>query len=472
MWNLLLGVKGLRSYPSVTCGDSSPKGEPIIHKGEPEQAKLPFSRKAKKPHQKEVNTVPNYKYRATAMSGKMVRGTLAASDPEALLNELKKKDLFLLDYTQTSKTSFGSKLKAKELTDFCRQLGSLLDAGVSVIQSFNIISNRASISKFARKCFSDITTDLKHGKALSDAMADQGKVFPELLISMVRAGEASGKIGDTFINMGEHFQKQQRIKSQVKGALAYPLVLVILLVLVIIVMFTFILPMFGDMFTDMELPLMTRILMGMSDFLTHYWYVAIGVVAAIVVVFVMLMRTPASRLVIDRMIVHLPKIGNLVRIVYTASFSRTLASLYTSGLSILNALQISRDTVNNSYLRSQFDDCIKSIRVGNALSESIMAMDGFDSKLGDTIKVGEETGKLDAMLLSTADDYEYESSAAIKSMMSIIEPLMIVILGVVVAGVMVSVLVPMYSMYGNIDENTGAVFSWLAQTAGRFLNRF
>ena len=169
--------------------------------------------------------------------------------------------------------------------------------------------------------------------------------------------------------MGEHFQKQQRIKSQVKGALAYPLVLVILLVLVIIVMFTFILPMFGDMFTDMELPLMTRILMGMSDFLTHYWYVAIGVVAAIVVVFVMLMRTPASRLVIDRMIVHLPKIGNLVRIVYTASFSRTLASLYTSGLSILNALQISRDTVNNSYLRSQFDDCIKSIRVGNALSE-------------------------------------------------------------------------------------------------------
>ena len=138
-------------------------------------------------------------------------------------------------------------------------------------------------------------------------------------------------------------------------------------------------------------------------------------------------------------------------------------------MSILNALQISRDTVNNSYLRSQFDGCIKSIRVGNALSESIMAMDGFDSKLGDTIKVGEETGKLDAMLISTADDYEYESSAAIKSMMSIIEPLMIVILGIVVAGVMVSVLVPMYSMYGNIDENTTAVFAWIGRTLGRFL---
>ena len=409
--------------------------------------------------------MPNYKYRATAMSGKTVRGNLVASDPEALLNELKKQDLFLLDYTQTNKTSFGSKLKPKELTDFCRQLGSLLDAGVSVIQSFNIISNRASISKFARKSFSDITTDLKHGKALSEAMADQGKVFPELLISMVRAGEASGKIGDTFLSMGQHFQKQQRIKSQVKGALAYPIVLMILLVLVIIVMFTFILPMFGDMFTDMELPLMTRV----SNFLTHYWYVAVGVVGALVALFIFLMRTPATRLAIDRMVVHLPKIGNLVRIVYTASFSRTLASLYTSGLSILNALQISRDTVNNSYLRSQFDGCIKSIRVGNALSESIMAMDGFDSKLGDTIKVGEETGKLDAMLISTADDYEYESSAAIKSMMSIIEPLMIVILGIVVAGVMVSVLVPMYSMYGNIDENTTAVFAWIGRTLGRFL---
>ncbi|MFR6495359.1 MAG: type II secretion system F family protein [Ruminococcus sp.] len=129
---------------------------------------------------------------------------------------------------------------------------------------------------------------------------------------------------------------------------------------------------------------------------------------------------------------------------------------------------MSRDTVNNSYLRSQFDGCIKSIRVGNALSESIMAMDGFDSKLGDTIKVGEETGKLDAMLPLHADDYEYESSAAIKSMMSIIEPLMIVILGIVVAGVMVSVLVPMYSMYGNIDENTTAVFAWIGRTLGRF----
>lgn len=407
--------------------------------------------------------MPNYKYRATALSGKMVRGTMMASDPEALLNELKKKDLFLLDYSQTNRTSFSAKLKPKELTDFCRQLGSLLEAGVSVIQSFNIIANRSSCSKVAKKVFSEISTDLKHGKALSEAMADQGKIFPELLISMVRAGEASGKIGETFLNMGTHFQKQQRIRSQVKGALAYPCVLAILLVLVIIVMFTFIIPMFGDMFTDMELPLMTKIMMGMSNFLTHYWYVALGVAAGIVVLFIFLMRTPATRLKLDRMAVHLPKIGNLVRIVYTASFSRTLASLYTSGLSILNAIQISRDTVNNSYLRSQFDICIKSIRVGNALSDAIKGMDGFDSKLGDTVKVGEETGKLDAMLISTADDYEYESSAAIKSMMSIIEPLMIVILGIVVATVMVSVLVPMYSMYGNIDENTGALQALLPQ---------
>lgn len=407
--------------------------------------------------------LPNYKYRATALSGKMVRGTMMASDPEALLNELKKKDLFLLDYSQTNHTSFGAKLKPKELTDFCRQLGSLLESGVSVIQSFNIIANRSSCSKVAKKVFSEISTDLKHGKALSEAMADQGKIFPELLISMVRAGEASGKIGETFLNMGTHFQKQQRIRSQVKGALAYPCVLAILLVLVIIVMFTFIIPMFGDMFTDMELPLMTKIMMGMSNFLTHYWYVALGVAAGIVVLFIFLMRTPATRLKLDRMAVHLPKIGNLVRIVYTASFSRTLASLYTSGLSILNAIQISRDTVNNSYLRSQFDTCIKSIRVGNALSDAIKGMDGFDSKLGDTVKVGEETGKLDAMLISTADDYEYESSAAIKSMMSVIEPLMIVILGIVVATVMVSVLVPMYSMYGNIDENTGALQALLPQ---------
>lgn len=391
----------------------------------------------------------------------MVHGTMAATDPEALLNALKEKDLFLMDYKQVTRTGFGSKLKSAELTDFCRQLGTLLNAGVSVIQSFNIISNRESISKFAKKCFSEITTDLKHGKALSEGMANQGKVFPELLISMIRSGEASGKIGETFLSMGEHFQKQQRIKKQVKGALAYPCVLMVLLIAVIILMFTFILPMFGDMFSDMELPLVTRIFMAMSHSMTHYWYIYIIVVAGLVTLFIFLMRNPATRLVIDRMVVKIPKIGYLVRIVYTASFSRTLASLYTSGLSILNAIQISRDTVNNSYLRSQFDGCIRSIRTGNALSDSIRDMDGFDGKLADTIKVGEETGKLDDMLISSADDYEYESSAAIKSMMSIIEPVMICLLGVVVAAVMISVLVPMYSMYGNIDANSGAILPFV-----------
>lgn len=407
--------------------------------------------------------MPRYRYRATELSGKTVRGAMEASDPQALLDSLKNKDLFLLDYTQTSATSFGSKLKSAELTDMCRQLGTLLNAGVSIIQAFNILSNRHNVSRVAKKCYIEVTTDLKHGKSLSEAMADQGKIFPELLVSMVRSGEASGKIGDTFISMGEHFQKQQRIASQVKGALAYPIVLLILLIGVIILLFTFVLPMFGDMFTDMELPVTTRILMGISTFLTTRWYVAIIVVAALVFAFVMVMRNPVTRLWIDAFILRIPKIGPLVKIVYTASFSRTLASLYTSGLSILNAIQISRDTVNNSYLRSQFDDCIRSIRVGNPLSDSIKAMDGFDGKLSDTVKIGEETGKLDSMLISTADDYEYESSAAIKSMMSIIEPVMIMILGLVVGIVMVSVLVPMYQMYGNLDANSGALqfVQWL-----------
>ncbi len=402
--------------------------------------------------------LPNYKYRATDLAGKTIKGTIAASDPEALLSILREKDLFLVDYSAASGTGFGSKMKSAELCDFCRQLGTLLNAGVSVIQAFKIISNRSSVSKLGRRVYTDISTDLKHGKALSEAMADQGKVFPELLISMIRSGEASGKMGDTFVNMGEHFQKQNRIKKQVKSALMYPMVLLVLLIAVIIVMFTFILPMFGGMFENAELPITTRAMMAMSDFLIHKWYIVVVVAVILIAVFIFLMRTPSTRLVIDRMVVHFPKIGKLVQIVQTASFSRTLASLYSSGLSILNALQISRDTVGNTYLRSQFEECIKSIRVGNPLSDSIRAMDGFDSKLSDTVKVGEETGKLDAMLISTADDYEYESSSAIKSMMSIIEPVMICILGAVVALVMVSVLVPMYSMYGNIDQNTTMTF--------------
>lgn len=405
--------------------------------------------------------MPKYQYRATNPQGKQVRGTVTAPDPEALLEELKRQDLFMLDYRQVTGTSFGSKLKSDELTDFCRQMGTLLNAGVTIIQAFTIMSNRTSISKNAKRIYGEIMTDLKRGKALSDAMADQGKNFPELLIAMIRAGEASGQLGETFINMGQHFQKQNRLKAQVRGALMYPIVLLILLIGVIVLLFTFILPMFGDMFADMDLPVTTRALMAISKFLTTRWYVVIIIVAVLVVGFIMAMRQAGTRYAIDRMTLKVPKIGHLVSIVYTASFSRTLASLYTSGLSILNALQISRDTVNNRYLRSQFDECIRGIRTGVALSDAIQGMDGFDSKLGDTVRVGEETGKLDHMLVTTADDYEYESSEAIKAMMSIIEPVMIILLGAMVATVMISVLVPMYSMYGNINENSGAFLLWV-----------
>lgn len=401
--------------------------------------------------------MPKYKYTATALDGKVVKGTQSATDPQQLITNLKQENLFLTDYKQVSDVSFGSKLKSDELTDFCRQMGTMLNAGVSIMQSLGIIANRDSISDSAKTIYRNIIAELKQGKELSVAMANQKGVFPELLISMVRSGEASGKLGDTFITMGEHFQAQQRIKSTVKGALTYPIVLVILLVAVIILLFTYVIPMFGDMFTDQELPVTTRALMWLSDSMTNYWYIWIGAVVIIVAVVVFCLKTPATRLVIDRWMVHIPKIGYLVRIVYTANFSRTLASLYTSGLSILQAVQISRDTVGNSYLRTQFDACIKSLRAGGSLSDSIKAMDGFDSKLGDTVKVGEETGKLDSMLNSTADDYEYESNEAIKSMVGVIEPIMIMILGVVVGVVMVSVLVPMYDMYGNIDESYGAL---------------
>lgn len=398
--------------------------------------------------------MPQYRYTAKDISGKVKRGTLNAADPDALKKGLKEIGLYLSRYTEKVDKNQGKKLKSAEISTFCREISSMLSAGISLVRAMNIINNR-DLSPKLKYAFGELLSSIKKGIALSDAMELLGRAFPSMLINMVKAGEASGRLDETMEKMADYYEKETRLAKNIKSAMTYPIILASLTVIVTVVLMTFVVPLFADIFEGMELPAITRVVMGISNGLTGNFVYVVIAAALLCLAIYFIMQIESVRFSIDRLKLKIPIIGKLLKIIYTARFSRTLASLYSSGLSIINALQISKDTVGNRYLTSQFEEVIRLVRSGNPLSLSLAGVVGFDKKLSETIAVGEETGQLDTLLISIADSYDYESDMAIKKLMTMIEPIMIIILAVFVVIIMLSVLLPIFSMYSQVEQAGG-----------------
>lgn len=413
----------------------------------------------------------SYKYVASELNGKTVKGVMNAPNEIQLKTNLQNKGLYLVSFEEDDKTKNGPSLKDKDLSEFCRELGSLLRAGVTVVKALSIISKR-NVNPRLRKVYNDINAEIRRGTALSDAMAMQGRSFPQLLVNMIRAGEASGKLDESCANMALYYSKSSKLAQEVKSAMTYPMVLLVLTVVVIIAMFTFILPSFLGLFEGMELPAITQVMIGISNLFTQHWAVLILFAAIVGIVGYILWHTEAVRFNFDKIKIKMPKIGRLMKIICTARFARTLSSLYSSGLTILTALNISKTTVGNRYIESQFDEAIKLVRSGNSLSEALNAVDGFDIKLIQTIAIGEETGSLDELLINVADDFEYESGVAMKKLVTMLEPLMICVMACVVLLVIMSVMLPIYTLYGEIDSSAPEMAKAVVDTAKNLKGMF
>ena len=395
--------------------------------------------------------MPEYRYSATDLSGKIVKGKKNFNTPEQLKKMLSDQGLMLVDFTETAPEDKSKKMKSGELADFCRELSSMLQSGVSLVRALNIISSR-NLNAKVKNAFAELNSQIRKGIALSEAMEMQGKRFPPLLINMVRVGEATGRLDDSMNKMAAYFEKEKRLNGSIKSALTYPIILGVLTLLVVIILFTFVIPTFTAVFDGMQIPKITEVMLSISNFFTHHYFIALGIAAAIALVIYILRRNERYRFWFDKKKINFPKIGKLLKIIYTARFARTLASLYSSGLTIINALQISKDTIGNRYITLQFDEVIKNVRAGNPLSDTLATVDGFDPKLAQTIAVGEETGQLDSLLVSTADSFDYESEMATKRLVQLIEPVMIVIMAAIVCVVMLSVLLPIFNMYSQIES--------------------
>lgn len=392
-----------------------------------------------------------YKYKARTMDGKPLSGTMSAGDEGEIQQKLHEQNAFLISAKELKSNKTRKQMKAKQLADFSRQLGTLVGAGVTLVRAMNIIADGEAVKPKEKLLYEDILRLLRQGVALSDAMEAANGAFPSLMIYMYRSAETSGNLEKVALQMAEHYEKSHRLEQKLSSSMTYPKILAFMIVAVVLIITKFVFPQFADLFAGMEsLPTSTMILMGFSDFLTGYWWLLLIIVVALVVGWKALMLNGKARRLRDKFKLRMPLIGKLNQVIYTSRFARTLSSLYSAGVPIVSCLQIARKTIDNEYIDAQFDEVIPFVRAGNNLSDGLDMIDGFVRKLTDSIRVGEETGSLDNMLVSTADSMEYDADMAITKMVSYIEPCMLIIMGVIVAFMLVSVFSAMYGSYGSI----------------------
>lgn len=403
--------------------------------------------------------MPRFRYTAANAQGKTVHGVTDAPSEEALYTKLRGDGLYMTDAQEAQKSHSAFRpLKTAMLADFCRNLGTLLAAGVPLVRAIRIMADERNIDARQKALYEAILGELRKGVPLSDAMESYAPAFPNLLLAMIRSAEGTGSIGHACMRMATYYEREHKMNQQIGNSLMYPIILGVLIVAVLAILMTFVLPQFKPMFDQMEtLPFLTQLLFDISDFVGANWPVLIVVVLLLILGGRILLAQPKVRRQWDRFILHAPVVGVLNRKICTARFASTLSNLYGSGVPIITTLGAARDAIGNRWIESQFGDALDSIRAGHSLSQAIAGIDGFETKLSSSIAVGEETGRLDSLLATISETLDYEAEMATKRLVTLLEPVMIVIMGIVVGGVVAAVIVPIYQSYGTIGGSSGAI---------------
>jgi len=401
-------------------------------------------------------TVPLYEYNASRMNGRTVKGRLQARNFADLRKLLEDEGLYLFEYKGATDRQNVKPLKPKQLSEFCRDLGMMIGAGISLIRALNIMVQR-DVHPRLKKSYIRLHQSLQRGLMLSEAMEEQGGIFPELLINMYKASEASGGMEDTSRKMAVHYEKSYKLTQKIRSAMVYPIILIIVTLTVLMAVFLLILPKFFTLFdmVNTPIPAITQFMINISKGLQSNWMYVLIFILVIIAGFRALKQIPSVRRGLDRFKLRIPKAGRLLRTIYTARFARTLCSCYSSGISIISALENTRETMGNKYIASQFGQLITDIRNGESLSAAIGRVDGLDRKLAASVMIGEETGRLDMMLEDTADAFDFEADIALERLTAIVEPVMIVLMAVIIGSIMISVILPLPTIYNAVGTQGG-----------------
>ncbi len=395
----------------------------------------------------------SFAYTAKDAAGNIRKGVMTAEDEQEFLAKIREKGMYVTDYKERqSNTKTVKKFRTKDLAFATRQMAAMLTSGLTLVKALDILCKEQE-SEAARNVWRDVYENVQKGESFSDALEVHGSVFPTLLTSMVGAGEASGQLDIIMQRLSDYYANQNKISNTIKSAMVYPAILAILTVAVVIGVFVFIMPAFRDLSTDpTQMPALSRAMMKIGEFMVAHWLILVLGLAALIFAIVYAMKLPDVRMKWDRFIIKGPAFGKLVVKIYTARFAQTMASLYSSGLPMVECLKRSADTLNNTYISMKFRDIIDEVKSGETLSSSIQRADIFDSMFCSIIFVGEESGALDDILAKTAEYYDEEADSAVKRLCSLLEPVMLIVLGIVIGLVCAAFFPALYDSIGNLGD--------------------
>jgi type IV pilus assembly protein PilC len=399
--------------------------------------------------------MPTFNYSARPVTGGDIRnGEVELPTKDEVLAYLHRQKLIPVSVREKPKQlslQLGSGVKTREIVIFTRQFATMINAGLPLVQSLDILAEQTENDRL-RKVIQDVLYDVESGNTLADAMEKHPKVFTKLFVSMVAAGEAGGILDTILVRLAVFLEKADALARKVKGAMIYPGVVLSVAVLAVAILLIFVIPTFQQMFASagVPLPLPTQVVISMSGFLQGYWWAMIAVGAGVVFGIRQFYRTENGELLIDRFMLNIPVLGDVQRKAAVARFTRTLGTLVSSGVSILEGLEITARTAGNRVIQDAVMGSRASIAGGETIAGPLKESGAFPPMVVQMIHVGEQTGGLDEMLSKIADFYDDEVDAAVSTLLSIMEPLMIVVLGAVVGGMIVAMYLPIFDMVGAV----------------------
>lgn len=402
--------------------------------------------------------MPIYQYKAMTMEGKQKQGVYTAATKEEIYSLLKQKGYFPLEVIEKQEKStigtlsFSTKINSKAIAVFCRQFQTMLNAGVPIIQCLDILHQQTEHKKL-KNILEEVYGQVQQGLSLSEAFQVHQPTIPSLLIHMIEAGEASGNLDLILERMALHYEKEYKLNNKIKSAMVYPMVLSMVSITVVIFLLTFVMPTFMELFqgSGVEMPGPTKFLLSMSETLQTKWYIVVGVFALIITFFSYLKKTPAGIKFIDILTLKFPVIGKTINTIIVSRFTRTLSTLLSSGVPLLQAMDISAKIVNNTVVGEGILEAKEEVRKGVGLSEPLRQLRVFPPMVISMIEIGEEAGALDDLLDKTANFYDEEAQAALQKLTTMLEPIMIVIMAVVIGFIVIAMVLPMFDMMNTVQ---------------------
>jgi type IV pilus assembly protein PilC len=399
--------------------------------------------------------MPTFEWKGTARNGQTQTGVLVADTKDAVIAAMRRQQIVVTAVKEKGKEiavpKFGGKVPPQLIAIFTRQFSVMIDAGLPLVQCLEILGSQQENKAFKRALI-QIRQDVESGSSLADAMRKHPKVFNDLFTNMVAAGEAGGILDTILQRLAQYIEKSVKLNSQVKSAMIYPVAVISIAVIVVAVILWKVIPVFAALFKGLgaELPMPTRIVIAMSNAIADYWWLMGIVIFAVIFSIRRYRATPKGRRVTDAIMLKAPIVGMLLRKIAVARFCRTLSTLTSSGVPILDGLMITAKTSGNAIVEDAIMATRKSVEEGKTISEPLGDTDVFPSMVVQMIAVGEQTGALDTMLSKIADFYEDEVDTAVAGLMKLLEPVLIAFLGVAIGGIVIAMYMPMFTLIGQI----------------------